>query len=175
VRTDTELLSLSAGGSDRAFAELFDRHFSAVFRYALRITGSESDAHDATQATFITAWGKLRSVRLVGDSALPWLLSTCRFTVLNQLRARKRRGEVALVEAESIAAGSEDGAKVRWAIREIEQLSETDRRACELTLVLGMTYKEAADHLGTTTGAVAKRVERSRTRLKALWADYERS
>ena len=63
--------------------------------------------------------------------------------------------------------------KVAWAIEEISQLGEIDRRACELTLVHGLSYREAAERLGTTTGAVAKRVERSRSRLKALWAEYE--
>ena len=175
MTTDADLLALSAGGSDAAFADLFDRHYAPVFRYARRILSDEADAADAAQATFITAWSKIRAVRLVGDSALPWLLSTCRFVVLNQARSRKRRGEVELTDAVATVTGTPDDPKVAWAIGEIDQLGEIDRRACELTLVMGLSYREAAERLGTTAGAVAKRVERSRTRLKALWAEYERS
>lgn len=172
---DADLLALSASGSDAAFADLFDRHYPAVFRYARRILRDEADAADATQATFVTAWSRIRSVRLVGDSALPWLLSTCRFVVLNQLRAKKRRGEVELTDEIASVTGPAADPKVAWAIDEIAQLGDIDRQACELTLVNGLSYKEAAERLGTTAGAVAKRVERSRTRLKALWAEYERS
>ena len=175
MTTDAELLALSAGGSDAAFADLFDRHYVPVFRYARRILGDEADAADAAQTTFITAWSKIRSVRLVGDSALPWLLSTCRFVVLNQARTRKRRGEVELTDAVATVTGTLEDPKVAWAIDEIQQLGEIDRQACELTLVAGLSYREAADRLGTTAGAVAKRVERSRSRLKALWAEYETS
>ena len=175
MTTDADLLALSASGSDAAFADLFDRHYAPVFRYARRIMHDEADAADAAQATFITAWTKIRSVRLVGDSALPWLLSTCRFVVLNQLRARKRRGEVELTDAVARVTGTPEDPKVAWAIDEIQQLGEIDRQACELTLVSGLSYREAADRLGTTAGAVAKRVERSRSRLKALWAEYETS
>ena len=175
MTTDADLLALSAGGSDAAFADLFDRHYAAVFRYARRILGDETDAADAAQTTFITAWSRIRSVRLVGDSALPWLLSTCRYTVLNQLRARKRRGEVELTDAVATVTGDPADPMVAWALDEIAQLGDIDRRACELTLINGLSYKEAAQRLGTTAGAVAKRVERSRTRLRALWAEYERS
>jgi RNA polymerase sigma factor (sigma-70 family) len=175
MTSDADLLALSAGGSDAAFADLFDRHYTPVFRYARRILGNETDAADAAQTTFITAWGKIRSVRLVGDSALPWLLSTCRFVVLNQLRAQKRRGEVELTDAVATVTGTPEDPKVAWAIDEIGHLGEIDRRACELTLVSGLSYREAAERLGTTAGAVAKRVERSRSRLKALWAEYETS
>lgn len=175
MSSDADLLALSAAGSDAAFADLFDRHYPAVFRYARRITGDDADAADATQAAFITAWGKIRSVRLVGESALPWLLTTCRFLVLNQLRARKRRTEVELTDAVATLSGPPGDPRVEWAIDEITQLGDLDRRACELTLLEGLSYPEAADRLGTTAGAVAKRVERSRTRLRALWAEYERS
>lgn len=175
MSTDADLLALSAAGSDAAFADLFDRHYPAVYRYARRIVRDETDAADATQSTFITAWSRIRSVRLIGDSALPWLLSTCRFVVLNQLRARKRRGEVELTDAVATVTGDPAHPMVAWALTEIARLGAIDRQACELTLINGLSYKEAAERLGTTAGAVAKRVERSRTRLKALWAEYERS
>lgn len=173
--SDAELLALSANGSDAAFADLFDRHYAPVFRYALRITGNDADAADATQVAFITAWSRIRRVRLVGDSALPWLLATCRFVVLNQLRSRKRRREIELTDAVATLSGPADDPKAAWAIEEIARLGELDRRACELTLLAGLSYAEAAQRLGASAGAVQKRVERSRARLKALWAEYERS
>ncbi len=49
---------------------------------------------------------------------------------------------------------------------EIDTLPPLDRRICELCLIEGHSYTEAATMLGLSVGAVTQRVSCSRARLK---------
>ncbi|MFB2584662.1 RNA polymerase sigma factor [Herbiconiux liukaitaii] len=165
--TDAELLGLSAEGSELAFSTFYDRHSHAVLRYAIRTSVQPSDAQELLQLTFITAWQKAAAVRIAEDSALPWLLVTCRNHALNLERSRRRRRTVSLHElAELPAASAEADTDLRDLLDELDRLSESDRELCRLCLIEGYTYKEAAEHLGVSVGAVAKRLERARIRLR---------
>ena len=70
--------------------------------------------------------------------------------------------------AELAAPGdtTEASEQLRWVRDEIAALPDTDRRICELCLLQGYSYAEAAQLLGLSVGAVTQRVSRSRRRLK---------
>ena len=73
VSTDDELWQRAAAGDRAAFGELFERHVEAVWNHAYRLTASWDRAEDLTSSTFLLAWRKCGELRLVRDSALPWL------------------------------------------------------------------------------------------------------
>src|SRR4029434_10322703 len=50
------------------FAELYERHYEAVFRAALRVTGNPADAEDVLQTVFLRVLAREREVE---DAALP--------------------------------------------------------------------------------------------------------
>ncbi|GGH47553.1 RNA polymerase sigma factor [Microbacterium album] len=168
---DAELLERSGNGDELAFQALFDRHAAAVMRYAWALAATREDAQDLVQETFLTAWRRAGAIRLVGASALPWLLTTCLNHSRNLKRRRARhdalplpdefRGDVRKAEAEDLAKE-----RLRWVLDAIDGLSEPDRTLCRLCLIEGRSYKEAAATLGTTSGAVAKRIQRVRTILR---------
>ena len=51
------------GGNQAAFEQLVHAHDQAVLRVALRITGSQSDAQDIYQETFLKVYRKLNGLR----------------------------------------------------------------------------------------------------------------
>jgi RNA polymerase sigma-70 factor (ECF subfamily) len=54
-----ELLILMPSTTPMAgFAELYERHYEAVFRAALRITGNPADAEDVLQTVFVRVLGR---------------------------------------------------------------------------------------------------------------------
>ena len=170
---DTELLALISGGSDAALSELFDRHAPAVTRYAWSLADTLFDAEELVQDTFITVWSNARRIR-INVSALPWLLVTCRNHARNLARKRAREAAVALREDDSAtvdSAAAED--QLRWVLDEISRLDPIDQRVCELCLIEGRPYKEAADLLGISVGAIKQRVSRARLRLRKVVLDHE--
>lgn len=164
--SDAQLIELSRRGDRGAFSALFARHGKAVYLYAWGVTRDDRDAEDVTQEVFVVAWRKLGAIRIVEASALPWLLVTTRNVARNTLRARRATFEL----DESVLPGDrtrqERVEELTWVRQAISRLGGTDQRVVHLCLVEGYSYAEAGDHLGLTTAAVAKRVERLRATLR---------
>ncbi len=56
VDSETDVIHAAQHGSDQAWQQLFDRHFDAVYRFCLVLTGTRQDiAEEVTQQVFITA------------------------------------------------------------------------------------------------------------------------
>jgi len=97
IASDTELWTRAAAGDRAAFGDLFERHVESVWNHAYRLTASWSQAEDLTSATFLLAWRKCGQIRLIRDSALPWL-----YTVVGNLARDERRGAVRFLRASSV-------------------------------------------------------------------------
>jgi RNA polymerase sigma factor (sigma-70 family) len=163
---DIVVLDAYVRGRQDGFDELYARHAGAVLRFAWSMVGTRAAAEDLMQETFLTLWAKRRSVRLIDDSLLPWLLATCRNHARNLLRRTARTAALPLDEA--VATGAPDGTLV---FDLLAGLSDTDRVVARLCLVDGYSYREAARLLETTTTAVGKRLQRARTRIREAMAD----
>src|ERR1041384_3194895 len=68
-------------------------HLDAVYRFALRLTGSPADAEDLVQETFLRAW-KSWDHYTPGTRAKSWLFTIARNAFLRQRQHEKRRTEV---------------------------------------------------------------------------------
>ncbi|WP_136709590.1 RNA polymerase sigma factor [Agromyces sp. H66] len=172
--TDADLLERLAVGDQRALSVVFDRHAPAVTRYAWAIATSRMDVEELVQDTFVTMWRRSSEITIAEASLLPWLLVTCRNLGRNAARRAARhqadeldetstnRGD-ALRDYHEAESARDD---LRWVLDEIERLDPIDRRICEMCLIDGAPYAEAAKQLGLSVGAVKQRVSRSRARLK---------
>jgi RNA polymerase sigma-70 factor (ECF subfamily) len=86
---DEDLVRRFLTGDRGAFAVLVERHERRVFNIALRMTGREEDARDATQDAFLTALRKLSSFR--GEAAFTtWLHRVTVNACYDLLRKRRR-------------------------------------------------------------------------------------
>jgi RNA polymerase sigma-70 factor (ECF subfamily) len=159
---DIDFVLASREGDLEAFAELYARHAGAVMRYAWSQLRDRNLAEDVLQETFATAWAKRRSASVVDHSLLPWLLAICRNHARNQIRRNERTKAVQLDEAIDLVATP----ALAWIDEALATLSAADRRICELCLIDGYSYRQAADIVESTPAAVAKRLQRSRARLR---------
>src|SRR6266513_1748080 len=82
-------------GSQRSVERLVDEHYTALFRYAYRLTGSEADAEDLTQETFCKAQMNLGQLRQA-DRAKSWLFSILRNAYLHRVRTEKNQPTLSL-------------------------------------------------------------------------------
>lgn len=164
---DAALARRLALGDRAALADAFDRFAPTLTRYAWALAASKQDVEELVQDTMLTLWQKAASIDLPTGTLLPWLLVVCRNHAKNQARRiAKNAGDE--LPAELAAPASEDDARerLRWVRDEIAALPEIDRKICELCLLQGHTYSEAATMLGLSVGAVTQRVSRSRARLR---------
>jgi len=169
ARDDAELWR-AAGADPQAFGELYERHAQAVFAFCARRTGDLALAEDLTSVVFLEAWRRRRSVRLSGDSALPWLLGTANNVVRNQRRSlRRHRAAVLRMSTNETSAGGEEEVIARVdaqqalsaALLAVARLPQAQRDVVNLVLWSGLSYEDAAQALGVPVGTVRSRIARA--------------
>lgn len=74
--SDADEWRAARSGDGEAFARIFDRHQSYVFRHSLALVPTVDDAQDVVGITFLESWRRCVNVRFVDGSQLPWLLVT---------------------------------------------------------------------------------------------------
>ena len=161
---DRVLVQAARAGDVDAFAALVRRHQDAVYRVALRVLGSRSDAEDAAQDTFVQAWRGLERFR--GDSAVStWLYRIVTNRCLNLLAAR-RPTEPLHWDAPSVdddpAHVAEQRERFTAVTAAVGSLPAEQRVALVLREVEGLSYDEIADVLELSLPAVKGRIHRAR-------------
>jgi RNA polymerase sigma-70 factor, ECF subfamily len=172
--TDDEAALVALAQRDRrAFAPLYSRYFTPIYRYCYRRLGSPETAADATSQTFAKALAALPSCR--GESFRAWLFAIAH-NVLND-GYRAKTFDQPLEEAHELldrAPSPEDLAveaeERRTLARLLSQLSDDQRQIVELRLA-GLTSKEIASALGRTPNAIDQAQFRAINRLRALLAE----
>lgn len=159
-------------------AETLDRNRTEMLaclprlrRFALALTGRNSDADDLVQDTIERG---LRSLTQFapGTRMDSWMFRIAQNLWIDQLRARKSRGRPEPVEAaEQIAVDGRRSAEARIMLSETSRglaaLPEEQRAVVALVLIEGLSYREAADVLDVPIGTVTSRLARGRDALAA--------
>jgi RNA polymerase sigma-70 factor, ECF subfamily len=178
LMTDAELIAASADEPAR-FAELFDRHFAAVFRFAERRVGYDQ-AGEVASETFTRAFARRGAYRREAGEALPWLYGIASNLVLHERRrfsrylaAVERVGiEVSLQERDGglAAADRRLDAPAAWERMRtaLLALNDTDRELLLLVAWDELTYEDAAAVLELPAGTVRSKLHRAKARLREL-------
>jgi RNA polymerase sigma-70 factor (ECF subfamily) len=165
LRVDDRILVQAAQHGDLdAFEILVRRHQPAVYRVALRMLGSEADAQDATQETFLRAWRALPRFRR--DSALTtWLYRIVTRRCLNLIAARRPTDALQDTAPDprlDPVHTAEQRARLQAVTRAIAQLPGDQRAALILREFEGLSYDQVADALNTSVPAIKGRLHRAR-------------
>ncbi len=172
---DAELWRRAAQGDHGAFTTLYERHASAVWNHAYRLTGSWALAEDVGANTFLTAWRKRAEVTLVRDSALPWLYSVAGNLVRNEYRRTTRFGRAvrklpvedhAADHADAVASRIDDDRRMRQVLDAARKLPKSEREVFELCLLGEVSSADAAALLGVADTNIRARLSRARARLR---------
>jgi RNA polymerase sigma-70 factor (ECF subfamily) len=148
------------------FAGLYERHYAAVFRAALRVTGRPADAEDVLQTVFL----RVLSGREQEDAAqrpAAYFRRAAVNAAVDLLRRRAVRGETAYDEAAPHAAVESVMLLKEQLRRAIATLDSDDATLFLLRYVEGLSNQELADMFQLEKNNVAVRLHRIRVRLQA--------
>jgi RNA polymerase sigma-70 factor (ECF subfamily) len=161
-----------ADGDDGAFGEVYDFLAPRLYGFLLRQTREAAAAEDLLQQTML----KLHVTRgefLEAADVLPWAFAIGRRLFIDSYRRRKR--EAAHREAEPVdeaanVKGADELLEAKRAVLELDRqlalLPEGQRIVFELMKRDGLTLREVAQVLGTTTNAVKLRANRAHAALR---------
>jgi RNA polymerase sigma-70 factor (ECF subfamily) len=162
----------------------------AVFRFALRLSGSRDQAEDLVQDTFLRAY-RAWDQYTPGTQCRSWLFTICRNLYLRRRERGQRHDEIVsenvdkssgpfevvnpvwvkAVEADP-EGGFFDSIVDEEVLDRIRQLPEDYRTAVILSDLEGFTYQEIADLTGVPVGTVKSRLFRGRRILQKALFDY---
>lgn len=173
--TDDELIPRIAAGDKAAFAALFGRRQSSVFRFALHLTGDASVADDVTQDTFLAVMRDAARYEPGRASVTAWLCGIAR----NHARRRLERDLRLVALPEDDERSGHDGVAVHpdplADLTRAENIDAVRRAVLSLPLpyreaivacdLQEMSYADAAAALGCALGTVRSRLHRGRALL----------
>lgn len=162
---DIEDWTKALAGDGEAFGRVFDRHKDRIRRHAHGLVSVAADAEDVVAVTFLEAWRNRSRVRLINESALPWLLVTAT-NVANNLRRSTRRYRQMLEQLPDASAITIEDSDLA-ATRALAALAIADRRIVTLCILYDYSHAEAASVLGIPVGTVKSRLSRAKARLTA--------
>jgi RNA polymerase sigma factor (sigma-70 family) len=167
--SDQRLVEHVRAGSHRAFETLFNRHHHAVLSFCAHMLGSQAEAEDAAQQTFLVAYRDL--VRTAEPVALrPWLYGIARHRCLVALRERRERP---IGEVDEPGRGYDLTAEVgirddiRAVFADVARLPDEQRAALVLAELGDLSHEEIACVVGCPRGKIKALVFQARASLSA--------
>ncbi len=175
---DDRLLVAAAQADRSAFAQIYERHVSHVYRYVMRRTGNPDLSEDLTAETFERAVGAIERYDWRGAPLISWLLRIADRACTDWYRHpdRKREGslEPALVNlpglpsAEEVAIQAEADSRLYSAL---ETLTPARREVVMLHLGEGLSLAAISRRLGRGESAVRMLYARGLRDLRARLDD----
>jgi RNA polymerase sigma-70 factor, ECF subfamily len=182
---DLALLAAVADGDGHAFERLVSRHQDRLVAVCERLLGNREDARDAAQDVFLKVYRGAAAFRPQGRVST-WLYRVAVNHCLNRMRRRK----IAQFLSFGALGGDEPDApefdppsdapdprqalesRQRWQVtrKTIDALPTNQRAVLVLAKFEGLAYKEIAEVLGITMGAVESRLFRAMRRLEQVQA-----
>jgi len=175
--SDEELLTQIIDGDEAAFTSLYRRRQASVYRFALRMSGSEAIAEDVTQETFMAVVDDARRFDASRGTLAAYMYGIAR----NRLRRRLERdhayvpldegaeppqtiglGATPGVDPLGSLARAETADRVRSAVLALPSHYREVVVLCELE---ELSYAAAAGVLGCSVGTIRSRLARGRALL----------
>jgi len=163
---DEQPIAMTSATALAEFAELYERHYDAVFRAALRVTGNPADAEDVLQTVFLRVLARGEDV-----GPAPLLAAYFRRAAVNAavdlLRRRAVHAESVYDDLAPHAATQPPVLLKERLRRAIATLESEDATLFLLRHVEGLSIEELAVMFQLEKNNVAVRLHRIRHRLQA--------
>lgn len=148
--------------------------YQPLYRFAVSLTGNDSDAGDLVQQTFYLWATKGHQLREPAK-AKTWLFTTLHRQFLNRRRHLVRFPHSELSEAEpelpAVEARAGEGIDSERLLTALQQLDESFRGPIALFFLEDYSYQEIAAALDLPLGTVKSRLSRGLSRLHRVLQD----
>jgi RNA polymerase sigma-70 factor (ECF subfamily) len=164
-------------------------HMSALYNYALKITGDADDADDLVQETYLKAFRFFNKYEK-GTNSKAWLFRILKNSFINEYRRVKKQPDKVDYEDvqnfyENIKSDEVDSTHYEYDAfsnlldddisQALNELPEDFRTVIILSDIEGFTYDEIADFTDIPVGTVRSRLHRARKMLYSLLYDYAKN
>src|SRR3954447_23807245 len=177
---DEDLMHLVRKGEARAFELVVERHQSAAFGLAYRMTGARATAEDVVQEALVSLWRSNARYDRARGSVRTWILGIVHNRAIDALRRnnvhdRRRASDEGIEErfeaperTDVEVARRAEADEIRSALRE---LPREQGRVIELAYYGGFTHVEIAEMIDEPLGTVKGRMRLGLTKMRGALAE----
>ena len=167
-----EMVRRARSGDSEAFAALYERFHTPLFRFLLARVGNRIEAEDMAAEVFVEAARRVRTFDGSGAAFAGWLFTIARHDLFDRGRAQRRRVVVPVSDVPDIEVVPDpadrvvellDAGRVKGALT---SLTDEQRDVVLLKFAAGLTNEEVAEALGKPVGAVKSLQHRALAALK---------
>ena len=159
------------------FEQVYDLYFRDVYRYILKLSGSEHVAEEITSDTFFKALRSIGKFRGSCDMRV-WLCQIAKHLWYQHLRKANRETELPEEAELPLVPSAEEEAVSRSGqldlLRRVHELPEPGREVVYLRAFGGLSFREIGDVLGKTETWARGTFYRGKERLKQGGCDDEK-
>ncbi len=174
--SDAELVARAQRGEIEAYAELYQRHVDAIYRYIRSRLASQEDAEDLTENVFLQAFQALGRYQERGHPYSAYLYQVARNQLVDHYR--QRREQVPLDSLPATVDGSEPLEAEAERQQELERILEAlaglpqgYQEVIRLRLLLDLPTPTVAQWMGRSEGAVRVLLYRALRKLRKKLED----
>lgn len=167
--------------SDEQLEILIKKHLKPIYNFVYRYVGSQEDAEDITQETFLKMWRKFKKYKK-DKSFKAWLFAIARNTAIDKLRKKKsfvfsdfdtEEGENLITDnlADDAPLPPEIFENKELAVALAEAIEKLPPRYREIILLrkeADFTFREIAESLGEPLDTVKSRYRRGLHQIMSL-------
>ena len=177
---DEDLMQLVRQGEAMAFELIYERHCSAAFSLAFRMTGKRGVAEDVVQEAFLSLWRSGARYDRTRGSVRTWTLGIVHNRAIDALRRgivhdRRRASDEGIEERFEAPENTEVEAARREESREIRAamsgLPHEQSQVIELAYFGGFTHTEIATMLGAPIGTIKGRMRLGLAKMRLSLGD----
>ena len=168
--SDSAVVQRVVAGDVEAFALLVDRHHARLARYAFHLLGSEAEAEEAVQDSFVRAYRSLGTYaerEQFGAWIMRILVNRCRTRLVRDKRREETAAAWLREAAQSFEPTDELANRDELSIA-LAQLPNDQREAVVLRYADELAYDEMSSVTGAKISALKMRVKRGCERLRAI-------
>lgn len=183
---DSELLQRASAGDEAAFVLLYRRRQGSVYRFALRMSGSEAVAEDVTQEVFLALLREAARYDATRSTLASYLFGIARNQVLRRLERERNytplpdneEEEADTLQAVDNPLGDLTRQETIEAVRQaVLALPPHYREVVVLCDLHELSYLETAEALNCAVGTVRSRLHRARAllgeKLRSLQSNHQ--
>lgn len=167
--SDELLVRRVLAGETQAYEELVRRYRLQLGRYATRMLGSQADAEDALQDTFVRGYRSITRCdpRRFRNWIFGILINRCRTYAAQRAKRQAAMANV-IIDSEATSETPNDEGLRQAINRALDQLPADQREAFLLKHVEDLTYEDMQELTGARIPALKMRVLRAREALRRL-------
>jgi len=164
-----------ARGDEAALEALYCDVSSLVFTLAKRALGSDMDAEDVTQQTFVSAWKGRDGYDPQRGPLRAWVVGIAKRRIADALAARSRDVRVASEAAREAFVAEVGGREMDRVLLayEVESLGDPQAQVVSMAFFDGHTHEDIAQRLDMPLGTVKSHIRRGLVALRNRWEAWD--